>query len=200
MTRLGYALLIAGFLAGAYFASTDADSTDWALFVPAALIATAGVVLVKRAARAGATASHVLEGNRRDLAESLARICENLEKLHRDRDAIPSHGMRFEIDRLFRDDLIRFVDARQSLSHLYGLQVYADVMSEFAAGERYLNRVWSASADNYVDEVMRYLDKALEQFRHAKALLDGIMAGADEATAAGSGAPAARSADDSGPT
>jgi hypothetical protein len=179
MTRFGYVLLVIGFLAGAYFASTDADSTDWGWFVPAAALAAAGVVLIKRSARAGATASHVLEGNRRDLAESLTRICDNLEQLHRDRDAIPSHAMRFEIDRLFRDDLMRFVDARQSLSHLYGLQVYADVMSEFAAGERYLNRVWSASADNYVDEVMRYLGKALEQFRHAKSLLDDVMAGRD---------------------
>jgi hypothetical protein len=37
-------------------------------------------------------------------------------------------------------------------------------MSSFAAGERYLNRVWSASADGYVDEVNIYLDKAQEQF------------------------------------
>jgi len=38
------------------------------------------------------------------------------------------------------------------------------VMSCFAAGERYLNRVWSASADGYIDEVNDYLDKAKEQF------------------------------------
>jgi hypothetical protein len=175
MIRLGYTLLVAGFLVGAYFASTDPDSTEWAWFLPAALAGAAGVVIIKRAAQAGATADHVLEGNRRDLTESLAAICANLERLYADRDSIPSHGMRFEIDRQFRDDLIRFVDARHSLSHLYGLQVYADVMSEFAAGERYLNRVWSASADNYVDEVMLYLGKARDQFLRAKTLLDGIV-------------------------
>jgi len=38
------------------------------------------------------------------------------------------------------------------------------VMSCFAAGERYLNRVWSASADGYIDEVNAYLVKAQEQF------------------------------------
>jgi hypothetical protein len=37
-------------------------------------------------------------------------------------------------------------------------------MSSFAAGERYLNRVWSASADGYIDEVSAYIDKAREQF------------------------------------
>jgi hypothetical protein len=40
-------------------------------------------------------------------------------------------------------------------------------MSHFAAGERYLNRVWSASADGYVDEVNAYMVKAEEQFSEA---------------------------------
>jgi hypothetical protein len=37
-------------------------------------------------------------------------------------------------------------------------------MNSFAAGERYLNRVWSASADGYIDEVNTYIEKAKEQF------------------------------------
>ena len=37
-------------------------------------------------------------------------------------------------------------------------------MSRFAAGERYLNRVWSASADGYIDEVNTYIEKSREQF------------------------------------
>jgi len=48
---------------------------------------------------------------------------------------------------------------------------YADVMSHYAGGERYLNRVWSASADGYVDEVNTYLDRSLEQFRLALDML-----------------------------
>jgi hypothetical protein len=51
--------------------------------------------------------------------------------------------------------------------HVFGMQNYADVMSNFAAGERYINRVWSASTDGYVDEVNMYIDRALEQFREA---------------------------------
>ena len=45
-------------------------------------------------------------------------------------------------------------------------------MSSFAAGERYINRVWSASTDGYVDEVMMYVEKALLQFQHAKEEFD----------------------------
>ena len=46
----------------------------------------------------------------------------------------------------------------------FGLQAYADVMSDFASAERYLNRAWSASTDGYIDEVMRSLDRSREQF------------------------------------
>ncbi len=49
------------------------------------------------------------------------------------------------------------------------LPVYR-AMGAFAAGERYINRVWSASTDGYVDEVRNYLDRATQQFREARAL------------------------------
>jgi hypothetical protein len=65
---------------------------------------------------------------------------------------------------MFLEDLAAFVAARQSIAHIYGLAAYGEVMSSFAAGERYLNRVWSASADGYIDEVNTYIEKAREQF------------------------------------
>ena len=80
--------------------------------------------------------------------------------------------MRFEIDKLFRDDLLNFAEARESMKHLFGLQHYADIMSSFAAGERYINRVWSASTDGYIDEVMMYVEKSYDQFQHAKEEFD----------------------------
>ena len=52
--------------------------------------------------------------------------------------------------------------------HLFGLQTYADIMSSFAAGERYINRVWSASADGYDGEAATYLEKAATQFADAQ--------------------------------
>jgi hypothetical protein len=52
--------------------------------------------------------------------------------------------------------------------HLFGLQTYADIMSHFATGERYINRVWSASADGYDDEADAYLKRAAGQFDAAK--------------------------------
>lgn len=37
-------------------------------------------------------------------------------------------------------------------------------MNRFAAGERYLNRVWSASTDGYIEEAHRYIERATRQF------------------------------------
>jgi hypothetical protein len=54
--------------------------------------------------------------------------------------------------------------------HVFGMQNYADVMSAFAAGERYINRVWSASTDGYLEEVRLYLEKARNQFVEANGL------------------------------
>ena len=47
-------------------------------------------------------------------------------------------------------------------------------MNPFAAGERYLNRVWSASTDGYIDEAHTYVDKAREQFELALEILRGL--------------------------
>ena len=168
MKAAGYFLLVTGFIAGAYFASTDTTETDWMRFVPAIVAAIAGVVLLRRDARASALAGDKLQGNREILFTSIDNIVANLEKLRSSKESIPPYEMRYEVDRSFRDDLANFAEARESMVHLFGLQKYADIMSEFAAGERYLNRVWSASADGYVDEVLRYVDKAHEQFRHAR--------------------------------
>jgi hypothetical protein len=63
--------------------------------------------------------------------------------------------------------------ARESIAYSYGLAAYADVMSPFAAGERYLNRAWCASADGYVDEIHQYLGAAREQFASS---LDKVLA------------------------
>ena len=168
MKRSGFTLLIAGFLAGAYATALDVVSTDWTLFVPAAIGALLGVFLIKRAEQSTAKSAGVLTENKAELLESLQNIVKNLEDLQAMGTSVVVGKLRHEIDSRLRDDLRRFADARESLIHLYGLQTYADLMSQFAAGERYINRVWSASADGYDAEARTYLDKAAGQFRDAR--------------------------------
>lgn len=47
-------------------------------------------------------------------------------------------------------------------------------MNPFAAGERYLNRVWSTSTDGYIDEAHIYVTKAREQFESALEVFQGL--------------------------
>jgi len=172
MKQIGFFLLAAGFLIAAYSTALDTVVTNWNLFVPAALAGIAGVYLIKRLASGEARSEHVLTENRTELNESLGNIVSNLEQLNEAGDAISTDNLRAEIDDRLRNDLRRFADARESLIHLFGLQAYANVMSSFAAGERYVNRVWSASADGYDGEARNYLGKAADQFRAARQQLE----------------------------
>lgn len=172
MKQFGSLLLAAGFLIAAYSTALDTVLTNWNLFVPAALAGVAGVYFIKRHTSGEARSEKVLTANRAELNESLGNIVSNLEQLNEAGDSISTANLRTEIDDRLRNDLRRFADARESLIHLFGLQVYANIMSNFAAGERYVNRVWSASADGYDGEARNYLGKAAAQFRAARQLLE----------------------------
>ena len=167
MKTIGFLLLIAGFLLAAYTTALDIETTAWAWFVPAALLGMAGVGIIKHDARGDARSESVLSANRQELTESLGNIVKVMDDIGARKQSIDIDALRDEIDRRLRTDLRRFADARESMIHLYSLQTYADIMSEFAAGERYLNRVWSASADGYEEEAHAYLERAAAQFRHA---------------------------------
>jgi hypothetical protein len=170
MKAIGFLLLIGGFLGGAFATALDTQATNWTIFFPAAIAALIGVILIKRESSGAARSTEVLTGNRKELADSLRNIVQILEGLLA-RDSSRGGEMRDMIDNRLRVELQRFADARESLIHIFDLQTYADIMSEFAAGERYVNRVWSASADGYEQEASDYLQRALGQFREASAQL-----------------------------
>ncbi len=167
MKKIGYLLITFSFLAGSLVAVTDKLNVQWSYFLATIIIGVVGVVLIHRHEWKNSRAEKKLTMNLQDIKTSLTRVVENLTRLNAEKQSINPYDMRHRIDELFSDDLTTFVEARESLAHAYSLQVYADVMSHFASGERYLNRVWSASADGYVDEITAYLDKAQTQFAEA---------------------------------
>jgi len=170
MKKIAYLLLVAGFLLGAYATALDVENVEWTLFVIAAIAGVAGVAIAKRADHAEATAGDVLETNRSELKESIGNIVRDLRQMT-DGEMAKDEQLRDWIDQKLRPDLRRFIEARSSMVHLYDLQTYADIMSEFAAGERYVNRVWSSSADGYAEEAATYIKKAAEQFAEAQSQL-----------------------------
>jgi len=165
---IAYLLLVLGVIGGSFVAVLDVYAVNWWPFFAFALIGLIGVIMHRRAIHRQVSHGDHVHGNLTTLERSLENIVANLETMVAGKADLPPYEARFEIDRHFRHDLTNFAEARESMIHAFGMQNYADVMSGFAAGERYINRVWSASADGYVDEVNRYLDRALAQFREAR--------------------------------
>ncbi len=167
MKNLGYLLVALGFLGGAFATSLDVQNVNWTVFGTMAAAAVLGLVIYKSQLSALARSDEVLETNRAELRESISNIVEDLAELNSG-ELTQGAVLRDRIDLKLREDLRRFAEARKSMVHLFGLQTYADIMSNFAAGERYINRVWSASADGYDEEADAYLKKAAGQFDEAK--------------------------------
>jgi hypothetical protein len=172
LKSIGYLLLAGGFLAAAYSTALDTQAIDWSLFVPMAILAIAGVWIIKNQSRGEARSEQVLTASRTELRESLGNVIRDLGQIIGNAESITTIELRNAIDARLRNDLRRFAEARESLVHLYGLQAYADIMSDFATGERYVNRVWSAAADDYRAEASAYLHKALARFTSAMEQLE----------------------------
>ena len=174
MKTIGYILLTVGFLAGSYYAVELRSGVPLAPFLVGLITGVAGVALLRTARRRESTSEETIRANLAALDRSLQSVVDKVRRLEADKRQIDVYELRHVIDREFPDDLDEFVQARYSLVHSFGLQQFADVMNPFAAGERYLNRVWSASTDGYIDEAHAYVDKAREQFELALEILRGL--------------------------
>lgn len=174
MKRIGLILITLGFLVTAWVAIQDQTQINWAWFVPTVLIAVAGVVLVQRATRAAAEHPETVAANIEEIDRSLRAIVQKVTQLNREKEMIHTYDMRHKIDEMLLDDLNTFVEARETIGTRFGLNAYAEIMNHFAAGERYLNRVWSCSADGYIDEVNAYIGHAEVQFNETLELFEGL--------------------------
>ncbi|KAA3616016.1 MAG: hypothetical protein DWQ05_09665 [Calditrichaeota bacterium] len=171
MKTIGYLLLTAGVLGGSLISVLEVLEVNWINFIGAVVVALVGIIIVRREISKESTSEGKIAGNIQDIAESLDKIVDELAVINTGNtdegpeDPYKVHG---QLDVNLPGYFDKFVEARGSLGHVYGLQVYADIMNSFAAGERYVNRVWSASADGYIDESREYLNRAQEQFLEAQ--------------------------------
>ncbi|MCF7955539.1 MAG: hypothetical protein K9M75_07040 [Phycisphaerae bacterium] len=164
MKIIGYLLISLGFLVAALYAVTDKELVVWKYFIPALAVGIVGVVLVRIYEHAHHTSEDKITGRMTDIETSIASIANKISSLCAGIDSMDTYHVRNEIDELFTTDIIKFVDARQAIAQVYGLQEYADAMSYFASAERAINRAWSASTDGYANEVSASLQKANEYF------------------------------------
>ncbi len=172
----GYLLITVGFLGGSFEVVKQVEGVNTSAFLIWLSIGIVGVIVAQRARKAEATDVEVITTNVRAIEESLEKLSEEARILNEEKAEINVYDLRHRIDQRFLPDLVKFVDARESIAHSYGLKAYAEVMNRFAAGERSLNRVWSASTDGYIDETSAYLGKAAAHFQDALTTFQTIKA------------------------
>ncbi len=174
MRMLGYILIAISFLVCSFITVLNEETINWFLFIPFFLLGIVGVVIARVSSRRAATSTEVVKMNISSLIYALDNVVSNIQKLNQEKENIDVYDLPQRIDKTFMNDLNTFVDARESIGYAYTLQDYADIMSHYAAGERYLNRVWSAAADGYQDESHIYIDRAKSQFEEAKEKLKAL--------------------------
>jgi hypothetical protein len=179
MRTLGMILLFGGFLAAAFVSVRHADTEflawetiDWMWYAPGFLVGVAGVVILRVTAQQTATHAHKLDADLQQLRAALDTLVEKLAGMNAGREQIDVYDVHRRIDAELTADLAAFVEAREALIPTYGLQEYANLMNEFALGERNINRAWSASADGYIDEVWKSLQIGEQRMRAAQQLLN----------------------------
>jgi hypothetical protein len=171
LRKLGLLLISVSFLAGSYLVTLDPKNVDWAFFIPVIIIGFVGIGLFRASRRKVTHSEETFKENLSIIDKSLNNIISSLKKINEEKGNTNVYDFHDKLDEMLADDISTFVEARQTISHVYNLQTYADVMSEFAGGERYVNRVWTASVDGYIDEVHEYIVKSLHQFEEAQKIL-----------------------------
>ena len=77
---------------------------------------------------------------------------------------INTERIKDQIEDIQLNNLVPFAEARHAFQHDYGIVNFADFFSDFATGERNINRAWSALVDGYMDETRISLVKAFSAF------------------------------------
>lgn len=127
----------------------------------------AGSLLVRAGAKAevaaaavgtGAKTSDSPEGILLAIGGVLASLRDDLPGLADEERRL--HTILERLDRVQKELVPAFVDARPVLVARLGLGGYAELMDSFAAAERQMNRAWSAAADGVYAESEECLERA----------------------------------------
>ena len=130
-----------------------------------------GVVLMTLGRFGEGGKSEASEANLKDITAALADLIVDVENLEPRLEKMAPSEITAYIDDVMTEKLIAFADGRDSITSEHGLAVFAEVMTQFAAGERAINRAWSAAADGYLDEVVACISRGRQCLIEAQAEL-----------------------------
>ncbi len=186
MAIIGQLLLWVGFISGAlatvFREEIEADpwsTINWTWYGGSVAVIVCGVVAIRYSKSLSKSDSSQAEANLDILKKSLEQLIVNVESLKKELPQMSPQQMLQFIDTNLTNDFSMFADSRQSIADKYGLSVFAETMSQFAAGERAVNRAWCAAADRYVDEVAICIERAGAFLHETKHELDEAAANDD---------------------
>jgi hypothetical protein len=178
---LGQLFLWAGFIGGAFNAVRFQEVADdkwstvsWWWYGVSVVVGVVGVILLRGSSRAVTESSHRVEAEYSVLTDRLAILLAKVGELRAEIGSLPPSKIVAFIDAELAEPFSDFADARNALVQRFGLQAFADVMTQFASGERFVNRAWSAAADGYRDESSVSLERAQQHLQRASELMSGL--------------------------
>lgn len=192
MRDLGYVLFVAGMMLAVLFAAKPVDSETappvdgsvsakqfpdtWPVCALGLVGGAIGAGLIRRGRVTEMAAGiskdqHVLGSQPLDApSDRLLAIAKSIDEIKASREDWASDALRQSIDRVLVDEVTPFSSRQDELHAGLGMTRGSEVLVAVAVGERMLNRVWSTSADGYVDEARHSLHEASAAFRQAAEL------------------------------
>lgn len=141
----------------------------WTIVGVGILILCAGIAWARRAR--ASTSAQSAEGQReKPLDFAKQRVAEALERtraLRAEADSKELASIASGAEAIVRDCVEAVAKAQEAIANAHGFNAYAELMTPFAAGERWLNRAWSAASDGHREEATRSLDRAIEHIERA---------------------------------
>ncbi len=175
---LGHILLWVGFLAAAFWSCYQLEvegdkwsTVPWQWYGLAMAIGLGGVFILRSTSKNQINDAAKNDADYTTIQNSLQALIKGMAKLQSLAEEEKVSQISKTIDDEMAEPFSEFADARQALINRHGLQFFADVMTQFASAERFVNRTWSASVDGYIDEVNKSLDRASKHLANASELV-----------------------------
>ena len=111
-----------------------------------------------------------------NIRQKLQSIIADLGKIKDQRSSIELKELPAQIENIQENAIFEIVESREAIIATLGYGPYGTIMSDFATGERFIARSWSAGVDGYEDEAFDYIEKSIPFFESAEKNLADLSA------------------------
>ena len=146
-------------------------TVNWIWYIGSMVIGVIGVFLLRSSAKAAAGETEKVAAEYSTITDSLSKLLTQVGTLRKELDKMSPQEIVNFIDSTCSEPYADFADSRNALIQRFGLQPFADIMTQFASGERFTNRAWSAAADGYINEVKDCIERAHAHLTRANELI-----------------------------